>query len=125
MYYAVIGEMLFSEKPDNQEKIREDLMRTLEYINTYYKEDIASDLVPTEEGKFCGFFYTGRHVLEILDIIQFRFRKIPIRFGVGIGEMLQLFCSLEKMLQDRLMNMQRKRLADCSMRMTIKYQGYL
>ena len=31
MYYAVIGEMLFSEKPDNQEKIREDLMRTLVY----------------------------------------------------------------------------------------------
>lgn len=88
MYYAVIGEMLFSEKSDDQEKIREDLMRTLEYINTYYKEDIASDLIPMEEGKFCGFFYTGRHVLEILDIIQFRFRKIPVRFGVGIGEML-------------------------------------
>ncbi len=125
MYYAVIGEMLFSEKPDNQEKIREDLMRTLEYINTYYKEDIASDLVPTEEGKFCGFFYTGRHVLEILDIIQFRFRKIPVRFGVGIGEMLTLFRLPGEMLRDRLMNMQRKHSTDYRMRMTIKYQGYL
>lgn len=92
MYYAVIGEMLFSVQADDQKKIREDLMRTLEYINTYYKEDIVSDLAPIETGKFCGFFHTGRHVLEILDIIQFRFRKIPVRFGIGIGEMLTDFC---------------------------------
>lgn len=88
MYYAVIGELLHSPKAEYDEKIQEDLLRTLEYINTYYKEDIASDFAPAGQGQFRGYFRTGRHLLEMLDIIQFRFRKNEVQFGIGIGEML-------------------------------------
>lgn len=87
MYYAVIGEIIFPPKTEDYSKIQEDLLRTLDYINTYYKEDLASDLTILNSGRFRGFFKTGTHLLEILDIIQFRFRKISVRFGIGIGEM--------------------------------------
>lgn len=88
MYYAVIGEIVSSPKNKADAKLQEDLIRTLDYINMYYKEDLASDLSITDEGSFRGFFQTGGHLLEILDIIQFRFRQVSVRFGVGIGEML-------------------------------------
>lgn len=88
MYYAVIGEIIFPPKTEDYSKIEADLLRTLDYINTYYKEDLASDLAIMNSGSFRGFFRTGAHLLEILDIIQFRFRRVSVRFGVGIGEML-------------------------------------
>lgn len=88
MYYAVIGEIIFPPKTEDYSKIEEDLIRTLDYINTYYKEDLASDLSVLDSGHFRGVFKTGAHLLEILDIIQFRFRRVSVRFGVGIGEML-------------------------------------
>lgn len=85
MWYTVIGEALYPKQSEKREKLRNDLKNTLEYINNYYQEDIAAAFVLTVENEFQGSLKSGAHLLEILDIIQFRFTSVDVRFGVGIG----------------------------------------
>lgn len=86
MLYAVIGEALYPKQNEKREKLQNDLKNTLEYINNYYQEDIAAAFSLTMENEFQGSLKSGAHLLEILDIIQFRFTSVNVRFGVGIGD---------------------------------------
>ncbi|HBA64542.1 MAG TPA: hypothetical protein DCZ20_11855 [Lachnospiraceae bacterium] len=86
MAYAVIGEALYPQSAEKQEKLRNDLKDTLDYINNYYQEDIVSGFRLTRENEFQGMLSSGVHLLEILDIIQFRFTSVSVRFGVGVDK---------------------------------------
>ena len=84
MAYVVLGEALYPHQEEKRLRYQNDLKHILEYINSIYRTELADLFELVSENEFRGALRSGSHLLEILDIIQFRFPSVSVRFGIGI-----------------------------------------
>lgn len=85
-YVAVVGDIVRSKTLTDRNEVQERMKAILRGVNERYVESIASDFMITLGDEFQGLLKSGDSTLAILREIEEKMAPVPLRFGIGVGE---------------------------------------
>ena len=87
MYIAIIGDIISSRELPDREQVQETFNTAMHQINLNYHDEIASGFLVTLGDEFQGLLKSGGHVLDIIYAIERMMGDVPMRFGIGLGDL--------------------------------------
>lgn len=86
LFIAVIGDIKESKKLKNRNEVQVKLKNILQQLNEQYKEEIVAKFMITLGDEFQGLLQVGKHVVDMIEMIQNEMYPVKLRFGIGVGE---------------------------------------
>lgn len=86
LFIAVIGDIKESKKLKNRNEVQVKLRNTLQQLNEQYKDEIAAKFMITLGDEFQGLLQVGKHVVDMIELIQSEMYPVKLRFGIGVGQ---------------------------------------
>ncbi|MBP2619759.1 SatD family protein [Streptococcus panodentis] len=87
LYIALIGDLIESKQLKNRKQAQKDLQDMMAVLNQDYQAYLVSPFTVTTGDEFQALFRPNPELMQILDQIALGFPH-PIRFGLGLGEIL-------------------------------------
>lgn len=87
LYIALIGDLIDSKRLADRKQAQKDLQDLMAVLNQDYRDYLVSPFTVTTGDEFQALFQPNVHLMQLLDQIALGFPH-PIRFGLGLGEML-------------------------------------
>jgi hypothetical protein len=91
MYCAIIGDIVDSRKVKDRQALQDRFAQALDALNREYDACLASNLTVTLGDECQGLLNVHYLWYEVIQRIRQQMAPIPMRFGVGIGEMATHF----------------------------------
>lgn len=88
VFAVLIGDVIRSRRLNQKERatVQAQLQKTLRRINRLHEENICARLQFTAGDEFQGVFKDAGRVFEVINRIREGIYPVPVRFGIGIGE---------------------------------------
>lgn len=86
-YIAIIGDLINSRSISDRELFQENLIKTLNEINTKYKKSIVTKFTLTLGDEFQAILNLDHNLMKIIDELFVNI-KCPFRMGIGYGEII-------------------------------------
>jgi len=88
LFVVVIGDMVRSRRlrRPRRARIQDQLERSFHQINRDFKDSVCTALQFTAGDEFQGVFKTADNIFTLIQRIREAILPVPVRFGVGIGE---------------------------------------
>ncbi|KXT79769.1 SatD [Streptococcus sp. DD11] len=87
LYIALIGDLIESKQLKNRKQAQKDLQDMMAVLNQDYQAYLVSPFTVTTGDEFQALFRPNPELMQLLDQIALGFPH-PIRFGLGLGEIL-------------------------------------
>ena len=87
MYIAIIGDIISSRELPDRQQVQDTFNKTMQRINLRYHDEIASGFLVTLGDEFQGLLKSGEHILDIIYDIERLMADVPMRFGIGLGDL--------------------------------------
>lgn len=88
VYLALIGDIIQSKQLSQRSEAQERLKTCLKRLNELFKPYIISNFSLTLGDEFQGLMKIDAPIFYLIDLINDEMRDIPMRYGIGVGEIL-------------------------------------
>ena len=87
LYIALIGDLIESKQLKNRKQAQKDLQDMMEILNQDYQDYLVSPFTITTGDEFQALLRPNPELMRLIDQIVLGFPH-PIRFGLGLGEIV-------------------------------------
>lgn len=87
-YLALIGDIIQSKQLSQRSEVQEQLKICLNRLNEFFEPYIISNFSLTLGDEFQGLMKIDAPIFYLIDLINDQMRNIPMRYGIGVGEIL-------------------------------------
>lgn len=87
-YLALIGDIIQSKQLSQRSEVQEQLKICLNRLNEFFEPYIISNFSLTLGDEFQGLMKIDAPIFYLIDLINDQMRDIPMRYGIGVGEIL-------------------------------------
>lgn len=84
-YIVLIADIRNSKKIEKRNEVQKKLLRTIDKINDYFYDSVASNFTITLGDEFQGVLKSSGEVLDIISYLRLYMPEIDFRYGIGIG----------------------------------------